>query len=394
MAGEKIKKFAGLRNDVSSERFEPGDLEAAVNVDIDDSGRLSRRGGVELKRAGVTHSIWAKDDLCLFVEGGALKQLNPDYTAFTLRADVGSNAMSYERVNGRTYYSNGTVTGVVSDSGSRTWGLEVPGLPQAAQAGGYLPSGDYQFVMTYLREDGQESGAGIAGLITVTDGGIVFSDIPVSSDPTVSHKALYVTPQNGDVLYRAALLLNDVMTYTWAGGALALPLDTQYLGPPPAGSIVAFHGGSMYVVVGANVFYSPPFSYELFDPRSFLPFDSPVQVFAPVDGGIWVGTQTEVAWLAGESPDKLEKTSLAATPSLAGTLAYVQAQRLYDAKDSQADALAAVWWSGDGVCVGHPDGRLVIPTRERYRPAVDGVRGAGLVRQTECGTQYLAAVQH
>ena len=51
--------FNGLRNDVSSERFDIGDLEVADNIDIDKTGRIARRAGYTSVTAGAAHSLWA-----------------------------------------------------------------------------------------------------------------------------------------------------------------------------------------------------------------------------------------------------------------------------------------------------------------------------------------------
>ena len=92
--------FRGLRNDVDPERFSQADLTIAQNIDLDKTGRIARRPGFTSKYSGTPHSLWAKDPLCLFVEGTSLKQLKTDYTASTLRTSAcytgnGSNAVSY-----------------------------------------------------------------------------------------------------------------------------------------------------------------------------------------------------------------------------------------------------------------------------------------------------------
>ena len=394
MAESTLKGFAGLRNDVSSDRFEAGDLEAAVNVDIDDSGKLSRRDGYLSKLAGNIHSLWSNGTLCLFVSNGEMKRLNDDYTATVLRTGLSNERMAYVEVNGRVYFSNGVDTGIVDNGNVRTWGIVPPMLPLATQAGGNLPEGIYQYALTYVREDGQESGTGLAGRIDAT-GGIAFSSIPVSGDPGVTHKILYVTEQNGEVLYRAKVLANDATSYTWTGGILSIPLATQYLEQAPAGEIVTYHYGTMYVVQDDRVFYSSPFGYELFDPNGFLPFDSQVQIFAPVEGGIWVGTQTAIYWLDGVDADKLQKITRARVGNVKGTLAYINNDRLPESNFNQPDSLIALWWSDEGVCAGYSGGSLNKLTNKRYQPGIEGVSGTGIVRKSSNKSfQYLAIINH
>lgn len=394
MAEVTFKAFTGLNNKLRSERLEPGALVSAMNVNISNDGQLARRSGRELKLAASAHSLWSDGIICLFVDGTTLKRLNADYTATTVVELTSGDPMSYVSVNGRIYYGNGTDKGVIGEAGAaRTWGLVPPGMPLAANAGGALPAGTYQFAMTYVREDGQESGTGLAGRIEVSTGGVEFSRIPVSDDPTVTHKILYVTPQNGDVLYRAAVLREDVVEYTYAGGPLSVPLNTQYMQDPPAAEIVAYHFGHLYVVIGAIVYYSQPYGYELFDLRDFLPFDSPVRIFAPVDNGIWVGTDKDISWLPGADPSKMEKADRAATKSVKGTLAYIDSESLPAIKENVPDTKVALWWTDEGVCAGYPGGVLHKLTESSYRPSVDGKTGAGLVAKTTSGDQYIAVIK-
>lgn len=395
MADVDIKAFSGLRNDVKPERMEPGDLVAAVNVDIGNDGQLSRRAGIESKLAADAHSLWVAGDICLFVEASVLKRLHDDYSTTVMRTLTTNDRVSYVSVNGRIYFSNGTDTGIIEPNGqSRSWGLVPPPLPAMADTGGVLPPGTYQAVMTYIREDGQESGAGLAGLVDVVTGGILFTDIPVPDDPTVVAKAIYITPQNGDVFYLAATLVVSTTTHTYKGSALTLPLNTQYLQQAPAGEIVAYHYGVLYVVSGNIVYPSTAYGYELFDLRDFIAFDSQVRIFAPVDDGIWVGTDKEVAWLSGVDPTKFEKTTRAEIGSVKGTLAYVSNDALPEIKENIQEARVALWWTDEGVCAGYPSGTLHKLTESRYRPTIDGQNGAGFVIEETGGHRYIAVINY
>src|SRR5574340_1597454 len=213
-----FKAFTGLRNDVQSERMEAGDLVAADNVNIDSSGQLSRREGRTLALAGDYHSLWAAGDVCLMVGGTTLYRVAPGYTTTALRTGLTAGAkMAYQAINERVYWSNGRESGVIEAGASRSWGLAVPAHQGTATAtAGSLAAGTYQWAVTYLRDDGQESGTGLAGVITLTEeGGIALSDLPVSSDANATLlKVLYLTECNGSVLYEAATLDADATTHT------------------------------------------------------------------------------------------------------------------------------------------------------------------------------------
>src|SRR6266496_1779949 len=94
--------FTGLRNNISAERFAVTDLVAAVNVDLDNSGRLARRAGYTSVLAGSrVHSLWSdeNEEICLYVAAGVLYKMNPDYTSVALRAGLSDLPFAYTRVN-------------------------------------------------------------------------------------------------------------------------------------------------------------------------------------------------------------------------------------------------------------------------------------------------------
>src|SRR5574337_48675 len=145
----EFKSFAGLRNDVSSERMDAGDLVAADNVNIDASGQLSRRDGRTLALAGDYHSLWAAGDLCLMVGGTSLLRVAPGYTTTALRTDLTAGAkMTFQPINERVYYSNGRELGVIENGASRSWGLTPPTTQGTTTAtAGSLPAGTYQWAV-------------------------------------------------------------------------------------------------------------------------------------------------------------------------------------------------------------------------------------------------------
>jgi hypothetical protein len=95
--------FKGLRNNVSWERQEAGDLETATNVYLDDTGRLARRNGTTQVVAGATHSLFADGGVCLFAQGTSLKRLWTDNTTTVLRTDLSGEPVSYWDIGGIVY---------------------------------------------------------------------------------------------------------------------------------------------------------------------------------------------------------------------------------------------------------------------------------------------------
>ena len=125
-----VKLFTGTRGlntklDPARLKYNPksgvSDLAAALNVDIDDTGRISRRKGFTKQIAANCHSLFCDGGACLFIMGDALCILYPDYTYEPLR-DVQPDArMRCAQVDDETYYCNGFQTGRVVGGLSMSW---------------------------------------------------------------------------------------------------------------------------------------------------------------------------------------------------------------------------------------------------------------------------------
>jgi hypothetical protein len=378
------KGFTGLRNSVSAERFEEGDLEVATNVDIDHTGKLERRLGYTLAAAlAGAHSLYASGELALLVSGPNLKRLADDYTTSDLANVTSARAMSYETVIGRTFYSNGVDTGVVEAIGNaRTWGLRPPahlGAAPIVAGGGGLAAGTYQWTLTYVRSDGQESGALFAAPFTVaTDGAqVTFSELPVPRDPDVIAKRLYLTTTNGEIFYQAAEIhvLSTSLTYANDGGELTVPLETMHLQEAPAGQIVKHFRGHMLVAADGVLYYSQPYAYELFNLREYFNFEARIVLVAPLEDGLFVCTETHHYWLPGLKPDDFAQAKKAQHGAIEGTLVYTEGRNVGEG----TDGIVAVWLSREGVCVASNGGGLHVLTHERLNMNVKRARGASVI---------------
>jgi hypothetical protein len=284
-------------------------------------------------------------------------------------------------------WSNGIERGAIQAGASRTWGIDLPNAAPIATASiGLLSAGRYQVCMTYVRDDGQESGPGPIAELDVSDGGINLTGLPVSSDSAVTTKALYLTTANGERFYLASLLANATTTTTLSlpEQELNIALATENLSPPPSGQIVAYYKGHVLVADGDMLAVSQPFGYELFDRRDYLPMGSRITLVAPMDDGVFVATEKRTVWLSGDDlrkPGLAERAQYGAIP---GTLAMTE-----DGGNDPAGR-RAIWMSPVGVVVGRHDGSMACVTHERYRPTTTWSCGAGMWKETE--KQYLCSL--
>jgi len=374
-----FKAFSGLRNDRTAERFDLADLELAVNVDIDNSGRVSRRGGRTLISATATHSLWTSTSglLGLYVQGSTLYRMGTNYagTAIATGLTIGLR-MWYTQVGDRVYFGNGAQTGIYENGVVRSWGLTVPPLPSVTVGSGSLPAGKYQYVTTYTRNDGQESGAGLAAYVTVPLGGALVFGLAASSDPTVVKQNLYVSPPNGDLLFLAGSVDNAVSSTTYFGDTLELTYDlkTQWLSPPPKGHIVAYYRSRMFVGVGDTLYWSEPHAYELFDLRNYLQLQGRITLLASMEdkeqydsgrnSGFFVGTDQSCGILVGSMAEDFHYVPKTRYGAILGAVEYVDGSLFADNATGARDL--PVWLTTEGVCVGMPQMEIKNITRTKY----------------------------
>lgn len=387
--------FKGLVNTVSPSQLAQDELAVAINVDLTDKGTLRRRKGYIKKVTLPAENLWAEGDTALFSSAGSLYKLNSDYTYSALAAGLATARMSYVSVNGVIYHSNGVQMGAYQNGVVRTWGLKHSTVQPSAVAliNGLLPAGTYQYVVTFERNDGQESGAGLAGSVSLPgNSGIYFYGIPVSADPTVDKVRIYLSPTNGDMLYYAVSVPNGTTTYSYlnAGADLGVPLRTQFKTRPPVGTDLALYNGSIYIAVGNFLHRTLPYNYELSDFREYMDFGAPVKLVAVVDDGIFVATDAETLFLSGAGYPDFTVDVVAPYGAIPGTLTYADGA-LFGASGQQG--VVPVWESdGRGKCVGRTGGSLDNLTQDNYIYSSAEV-GASILMRSNGVNQHISVLQ-
>lgn len=403
MSELKLQGVAGIKNTSPLERIRagwsrpdvpdvdtgPADLAEAVNVDIDDAGGLSLRFGTELQISGKATSLWSADDeIALMVQSGSLKRIWADMSTTTLATGIGED-VSYVKVDGKVYLSDGVSVGVIAGGQYRTWGLTLPpSLLNLTRVQGTLPAGRYLVNLTYLRADGQESGTGLSTPIdVVADSGInVTWDTP--TDSSISEVVMYVTTQNGNTLYRAVTTPVADGTSDFTGGILAVPLDTQWLEQPPAGQLLAEYKGIIYVADGEYIHASTAFGYELFDARDFQPIDgTKITVLERNDSGLIIGTEKSLVFLKGNSFSDFEYSTTLNAGVLVGSSVVKDGFSVFGLSELAGTEVVLVA-TEEGVVAILPDGGYRNITRERYEFSL-GMKSAAVFRDESTIHQYI-----
>lgn len=388
----ELRLFSGVVNTRAPDLLSPGDLLSGRNVEINDVGQLERRRGHSPVRvAGSSHSLWTDGRRCFAVVAGSILEItraSPLATRTLVSLRFPEQPVSFTRAGSRYYWSNGTENGCVDGAGARTWGLPVPSFSLTA-TGGSLRAGRYTVAVTNARVDGQESGANTTTL-EVSTGGIVIAPAgPMPAD--VVERNYYVSKWNSDQLYYAAtssapsVVIGSEPT---SGETCA----TLHLSPPPPGHAVAFFRGHVLVAKGDELRRSEPFAYELFDARKSLRYGERVTVVAPMDTGVYIGTETRLLWLSGKSPAEWEVETVVGNFGVPdGAWCYTRGD-IFDRRRGAVKDDAVLFAASTGMFLGTDGGNVTTLTDDRY--AIGRyTRGAVFVREHRGYQQALIALQ-
>lgn len=395
----EIRKWLGLKNTTSPERLKPGELVTAQNVDIDNDQRLSSRVGMSQVQSGSYHSLWASDGQCYVMVGQDMKRMAEDGSLTQVVRLTSGRPVCFAELNGVVYFSNGTDTGRIVNGEAKEWGIRPPrSQPVATLYAGSLPPGRYMYAMTFVRDDGLESGTGIAGVFELEGkGGIRFTGLEISTDPSISGKILYLSTANGTQLYRAAILPANITTHNYMNEGLDFlsVLDTQFVEPAPAGHIVEIHSGISYVVDGNVAWYSDPYSVERFRRAEsrFLQFPNRIQLFGSVGNGIYVATESGTWFLQGHEPTSFRAHQVLSYGAIEGTAVKIDVEEEVEEGESKGSNQPALMWTTEsGIVLGTSNGQVKNITENKYGfPGAQ--RGASIVKTTKGFTQLVTALQ-
>jgi hypothetical protein len=246
--------------DKTKVRFNPDtgitELSTAVNVDVDDYGRVSRRKGFDATvRTESVHSLWAEGNDCFYISGDSLYRLNKDYTRTGLRSGLTVGARcAFLNANFRIYYMNGYESGYVINNVSYAW-----------EAG------------TYTGPPTTE----------------VFSDPPIGTHLELYNGRIYVAKDN-QLFYSepfAYSWFNLASGYTWVRNKLRFVksvLSGLYVGT--SDGVVFLMGDSPKDMRMIKISDSPPVEYtDVKLNGSLVGLENTVVMWIAEDG-VWIGT--------------------------------------------------------------------------------------------------------
>lgn len=354
-----------------------GFVRRAENVDLARDGGFSRRGGYAVLSTDDHHSIvYLKTRDRLIIGKGDLAVLADTSLNTIASVDMGSNtALDVCEENGRVYVTNAgrlvylrAYEDVFSDVGVPP----VETLPTLSphDAGGYLPGG-YAVAVSKIDAYGEEGPARHCGVVTLTTpGAIRLTGLPL--DFAHSYR-IYVTPTNGDVLYRAEDIpgaTGDFILGRTPDGNMPATLDLQRM---PSGRWVRYHGGRMYVARGKSLWFSEPLRPHLCNQaHNGIGLSANARMLEPVAGGIYVADDKGVLFYAGLDPTKFTVRRVSTDKVLTGTAIALPASAVGEVGQGQDHVV--LWLSESGYYYGREDGTAVPvnPGRIKLDPTLTG----------------------
>ena len=185
MATANIQALLGLNNQKPPEKMDMKEraqgyvalqcfLSDCMNIELDSEGVARLIEGYAEIASGAYDDLYSDGKTVLYRKDSGLIQYLSNGSTITHVADLGSEEhLSYVSVEGKIYYSNGTVTGIIENNRRKNWGVMTPRAISNVDSlsYGHLDSGTYLLALTCMDSHGRESGA--SSIISVqADGGI------------------------------------------------------------------------------------------------------------------------------------------------------------------------------------------------------------------------------
>jgi len=290
-------------------------LKEAVNVDIDNAGRVRSRDGVTLVQAMTgAHSVFATSATTGYlVRASVLYSFttSPSYSETLLKILTVNTAVHYHEYNGSLYYSNGTDSGRVEAGIWFPWALPTPDAPTTATTSGGLHIGRYQVAVRYYNSVTGEAG-GISASTThefTADSQGIRVTIPAATSGA-THVQVFVSKQNGSEVYLHSTVTTATSVLDIVGTDSITTTSSPYFAEPiPPCKNLFMHMGRLCGTDGSRIYYGLPYQpgyYEASD--GYIDFESDVQVSVSNQFGVYVVTETSTYWFLGDL-SKVERIS-------------------------------------------------------------------------------------
>lgn len=367
-----VTRFRGLNNVSDPLRLGMQWLVRADNVNITDSGSITKREGYQLSRPGVFKSAFSTDD---FTRAYFATDTNiQTFEGVVIHPLISQAPMFWTEVNDQVFFNNGIDSGIIlGDNSVLPWRWSAPAAPRVSAVTGSLAAGTYQVRCTLTMADGRETGASDALEITLAKGqALQISGLEVGCN-------VYLAPADSDVFQLVGVARSTAITWSSSPDTLGRDLVNEFLDPLPAGAdVIQVWRGRVYAAQympsedQTALWVSEPLGFHLFDLSSGLVMvPGRVVMLAPHDSALIIGTESRVYSYDGQAIKQLAQYGV-----LPG-------------QHWSSDGDRVLFWSARGLCAALPFTNL---TEERVSVA-PGVRAGGCVVETGGQKRYLSVIQ-
>lgn len=382
--------FTGINNILPQHRMRGSDLIEATDVDIGLTGEITRRAGFSEVSDECHKNLHQANGFMLATCGSALTAIHPGGARHVIHPAMGPERVWYcDLPDGRTTYTNGLIHGVTDGFVGVERSVPAPaslGAPDAAH--GALHPGQYRYHLTHVRlADDLESPAISSEPITISHGGLRLDGLPELDGHATR---VYLSGPDGEGGYLAGVATGGGFEYGGGNAALVQPCRTLDALPFPVGTITAFWRGRVLVAQGDVLWASRPSAPHLADWRDFKALGAKITAVQPVDDGVYVGTTSDLIFLAGSSWDALIYTPTRRGPVVPGSGVAAPGDRLKIGEGAGGGS-AMLCIAGGEIVAGFSDGQTISLTDGRYRTTATEV--CATFREVDGIPQYMAVPQ-
>lgn len=373
---EQIQTFKGFNNVSDPMRLDMSWLAQADNVNITDTGALTKREGYTLNRAGGFKSAFGTFDHQRSYLATSTEIQTFDGLVITTLASTAP--IHWTEVNNNVLFSNGIDAGIIlPDNTVLPWRWDVPTPPNLAPVTGTLPAGLYRVLCTYSMADSRETGASDPVELELIDG----QALQISNIPQLAGYAtnVYICPANSTVFSLYRTTVQTALTWNFSPDELGRDFLNDKCDPLPLGvECIQVWRGRVYVSLymptddQTAIWFSDPLAGHLFNlAESFIIVPGHVHMLAPHDAALVIGTDARVYAYDGTKLDQLADYGV--TPG----------------QHWVADSERILFWSLRGLCAFAPFSNLT----ERQVSVAPGVRAGGCLVRTGGQKRYLSVLQ-
>jgi ligand-binding sensor domain-containing protein len=144
-------------------------------------------------------------------------------------------------------------------------------------------------------------------------------------------------------------------------------VKTDYYGPetkrtlsdPPTGNFIIAYSGVLYIATGSAIYHSDQYSLNHFDLfKNNFPVEANITMLDWVSGGIFVGTDRGVWFLAGTNPGNFQLIKINESRVIRGTAVKINLDTTGFKQVTQEDSgIGLMWTCFEGIYLGTPAGR-------------------------------------